>query len=391
MASSTSAARVHIAAPSRIWNWVLAKQGLGGGCGLASVNSAAEQSLGLHSARVISPYVTAAARTSSAASLANLLGEVDDPALITIRCMRKTLHTLPVEMATYAHAATRPYRLRDVGSLARRSGLSLEQLEALAGEVIEHLGVTGRQSHRQIEQAVARNGHELAAARLALKLLWERGEVTYRNCSPNWNHEVRRFQLRTFSHPRFDPEMSTDVGIHALVEAYFTRYGPATLLDASWWSGLGQGRIAQALGRLHVMEMELPWAGRPFYMTAKAFEEYEASPIDMGKTGVNLLAHEDVALKAYFESRSRYLGDLAPSQAFNQIGEVRPTILHDGQVVGLWGWNRVQGRIRYCHVSGLTTPAGRSMTRKKVSELEGRLRVPYSGAEAASLEKGVWF
>jgi hypothetical protein len=63
------------------------------------------------------------------------------------------------------------------------------------------------------------------------------------------------------------------------------------------------------------------------------------SPRKATATGVRFLAHEDTALKAYYQTRSRYLGDLSQQRAFNQIGEVLPTVIIDGTVPGTWSWN----------------------------------------------------
>lgn len=81
--------------------------------------------------------------------------------------------------------------------------------------------------------------------------------------------------------------------------------------------------------------MRLPPAGDP----AQRWEEFQASPAQARRTGLNLLAHEDVALKAYFETRARYLAGVPAAAAFNQIGEVLPTVLVDGHVHGTWAWN----------------------------------------------------
>jgi hypothetical protein len=56
-------------------------------------------------------------------------------------------------------------------------------------------------------------------------------------------------------------------------------------------------------------------------------------------TAVQFLAHEDIALKAYFQTRGRYLGGLPQRRAFNQIGEVLPCVIVDGLVAGTWSWN----------------------------------------------------
>jgi hypothetical protein len=51
------------------------------------------------------------------------------------------------------------------------------------------------------------------------------------------------------------------------------------------------------------------------------------------------IATRDTALKAYFQTRSRYLAGLPQQRAFNQIGEALPCVIVDGLVAGTWSWN----------------------------------------------------
>lgn len=74
-------------------------------------------------------------------------------------------------------------------------------------------------------------------------------------------------------------------------------------------------------------------------------------------------AHEDTALKAYHQTRSRYLADLPPRYAFNQIGEVVPTVIIDGTVAGTWSWNTRTATISTDLIPGRTTPATRRQVR----------------------------
>src|SRR4051794_7084289 len=90
---------------SQLWNWVLAKQGLSAENRLTNARAAAELSLGLHAARLASPFATAVARTTENADITDLLGPGSNPHLVTVRCMRKTLHTLPPQLAAVALAA----------------------------------------------------------------------------------------------------------------------------------------------------------------------------------------------------------------------------------------------------------------------------------------------
>jgi hypothetical protein len=362
-----------------LWNWVLSKQGLASSAEdrLTSVRAAAEASLGLHAARVASPFVTAAARTTERTPLCELLGDEDNAALVTIRCVRKTLHTLPLQLAAYAHAATRHYRLSHVAKLVRQEGIAPVQLEDAADRIIAYLRDYGRQSHRMIEHALATRRNEAVRTRIALKWLWERGDLTYRNCASSWHQEQRRFSLRSVSHPHFDISLERGAATTRLTEAYFRTYGPATVRDMAWWSGLGRSGILEALSELDAVSLSLPWAASPFYMLRADYEVFLSAPRRAYRSGVHFLAHEDVALKAYFESRTRYLAHRPASMVFNRIGEALPAIVHNGRVIGQWSWHHELRQVQYRTFSSQMSKAGRSELPIRAKTLQGRLRSGY--------------
>ncbi|WP_322767627.1 hypothetical protein [Frankia sp. Cr1] len=111
-------------------------------------------------------------------------------------------------------------------------------------------------------------------------------------------------------------------------------------------------------------------------MPAAHYELFLAADADM--TGLNLLAHEDIALKAYFETRSRYLADLPPNMAFNQIGEALPTVLLDGRVQGTWTWDPTALAVRPTLAPGR---ASRGLARRLSSAAEA-LRSGWRGRPA---------
>ena len=90
---------------------------------------------------------------------------------------------------------------------------------------------------------------------------------------------------------------------------------------------------------------------------------------------LNFLAHEDVALKAYFESRGRYLGRLPPRRAFNQIGEVLPTIIHRGQVIGTWAWDASKMAVAYSIMRGYGSLELSKAARRQANALSQTLRL----------------
>lgn len=325
------------AAAALIWNWILARQGLTDSRRLSTAWQVADAALGLHAARLPSPYAMVAARTSHPAIPASLFTAPARATLMTVRCMRKTLHVLPLPLAAAAHVATLRFRDRD----ARRAVINAGYTTAAIEQVTEQLCALlqdGPLAHRAIEARLATHGTGIQATRLAIKLARERGMIVYINAATTWNREVRTFALTSAAYPDLDASLPREQAVTELVTAYFDRYGPATLRDATWWSGLPATDITTALracGR-PVITVATPWSRDPCLMFADQAAESTASN---AATGVQFLAHEDSALKAYFQTRGRYLGGLPQQRAFNQIGEAMPCILVDGLVAGTWSWN----------------------------------------------------
>jgi hypothetical protein len=322
----------------KLWNWTLYRQGLHPDHRLSTVTDVSHASLGLHAARLPSPYATVLARVGDPRVALTLLAHQDG--LTTLRCMRKTLHLLPLDLAAAAHAATAHYRTRDAVRLAHNVGVPAATLTQLTRQLTLLL-TDGPLRHRQIETALTSAQLSVAAIRVAMKLAWERGDLTYLNQSGCWNQEHRTFALTHDTHPDLNITMNPTAATKALMEAYFDRYGPATIKDAMWWSALSRSAITTAMNASETawLQVTTPWTSSPAYLPARRYEQFLDADPTTHTTGLNLLAHEDVALKAYFETRDRYLNRLPARQAFNQIGEALPTIVIDGLVHGTWTWN----------------------------------------------------
>jgi hypothetical protein len=286
--------------------------------------------------------------------------------------MRKTLHALPLSLAAVAHAATVRFRVRDVRRAVLNAGLE----PGFVAHAVDHLTALlsdGPLHHRAIEQRLAAAGIPVPAGRLAIKTAWENGQIVYINATTAWNREARTFALPTLAYPGLDLNLDRETAIKSLVTAYFDRYGPATLRDATWWSGLTVADICAALaasGR-ELVRVQTSWSNIDCVMFADRLEEFRASePV---RTGVNLLAHEDTALKAYFQTRARYLGDVPPRRAFNQIGEAVSTVMIDGRVSGTWEWNP-SCRVHVSLLRGRVSPSLRRTVHEHAEALTTTLR-----------------
>lgn len=332
-----------------LWNWILRRQGLSPNAGLESLTAIAHATLGLHSARLPSPFSTVLARGKSHTVAMNLLAPESCSELMTVRCMRKTLHALPPQLARIAHGATQHFRVRDALRAIASAEVSSNAISGVTERIIELLSQARTLSPRTIEGEIVGQKYSRTTIRLAVKLAWEQGLLTYINDSRGWNREIRRFGLTRTLHPSLDMFMEREAATCELIREYFDRYGPASVRDAAWWSGLSRSAVITGMresGRDFV-EVRTPWCSSPTYMYMDRFNEFQESCRSEFPRMVHLLAHEDVALKAYFESRPRYLGVLSQQKVFNTIGEVLPTIMVDGNIVGTWRWDQKAKRIRY--------------------------------------------
>ncbi|MCG5213270.1 DNA glycosylase AlkZ-like family protein [Streptosporangium soli] len=363
-----------------LWEHLLARQGLADHTRLETVAQISDAALGLHAARLPSPYGIIASRSTGAAVPTSLFTAPVQDTLLTVRCMRKTLHALPLGLAAIAHAATLRFRDRDARRAIVKAGLS-EQTIAGAVDRLLALLADGPLGHRAIEQRLAQDGVGVPTGRLAIKRAWEGGQIVYRNATRVWNREKRTFAVAS-SIPGLNLGLDRDAAITALVTAYLDRYGPATVRDATWWSGLSATDILTGLaasGR-ELVRIRTPWAQADCLMFADRFEEFQASTPTA--TGVNLLAHEDTALKSYFQTRGRYLGDLPPRRAFNQIGEALPGIMINGRIVGTWEWNPTCRSVEVSLVRGRVSPADRKTIARRAEALTGTLRQGWASGTA---------
>ncbi len=361
----------------QLWNWLLRRHGLSKDAKFDSVLEIAHATLGLHAARLPSPFATVIARSVSPAVALTLFETETHADLMTVRCMRKTLHTLPLKLAVVAHGATRHFRERDALRAITNANISLRSIAGAVEAMVDLLSREGLMSHRAIEARLIAPHTSMVVVRLALKLAWEQGVLTYRNDTAGWNRESRKFGLTAKLHPGLDMSMDSNKAAGELIREYFDRYGPASLRDVMWWSGLSQSAIITAMNESarRFVAIHASWCQSPLYMYNDRHDQFQRMVSQPQVPSLNFLAHEDVALKSYFESRGRYLGKLPSRRAFNQIGEVWPTILHDGQVIGTWAWDASKMAVTCSIMYGYGSPELSKEARRQAKTLTETLRL----------------
>ncbi|MGH3871831.1 MAG: DNA glycosylase AlkZ-like family protein [Pseudonocardiaceae bacterium] len=360
----------------QLWNWLLRRHGLSEGAKFDSVLKIAHATLGLHAARLPSPFATVIARSVSPAVALTLFDTETHADLMTVRCMRKTLHTLPLGLVAVAHGATLHFRERDALRAITNANVGLRDIAGTVDAMVELLSREGPMLHRMIEARLnART--PVVVVRLALKLAWEQGVLTYRNDTAGWNRENRKFGLTAEMYPGLNMSMDRGKAMGELIREYFDRYGPASLRDAMWWSGLPRATIATAMNESarRFVAVRAPWCQSPLYMYDDRHDEFQDAASRPQVSTLSFLAHEDVVLKSYFESRGRYLGGLPSGCVFNRIGEALPTIMYCGQIVGRWAWDANKMSVTYSIMNGHNSPELRKEVRRQAKALSETLRL----------------
>lgn len=126
--------------------------------------------------------------------------------------------------------------------------------------------------------------------------------------------------------PPFAPMTKADA-LRALMRRYLTHYGPVTVQDAAYFFGLPQRELLPVIESLS--PREFVYEGKMFY-----------SLCDINITGdlscCRFLAGFDPLMLGYEKRSNPFLPEEALRGVFTLAGIVRPSILLDGKIVGVW-------------------------------------------------------
>jgi Winged helix DNA-binding domain len=363
-------------APAVERGYIATRHGWGHPTTHPGISELAAAMCGLHAARLPTPYVTLAARLRAFTAPQLRAGLAPGGGLVKVRCMRRTLHIVPAAFAPVPHVATRRVRMGGIAASARRDGVDTARLEA-AGEAVVALLAGGPLPARDLERRLVTGDSlvtaddrfpplPLTVARHAVRWMWEAGQIACRNTAVSLHREVREFALTGAAHPGLDLNaVDVDVAVRELVAHYLTAFGPASVADLQWWSGLTRSEIDPALAALHDDLIRVRLAGDPTVLLLPAVCEDALRGAERLPDGqLRLLAFEDPTFKGYFATRSRYVDPAHQPAAFNPIGEVRAAITLAGRIVGTWTWHRTRRTVSHTLFRPLPARAASRLTRQ---------------------------
>ena len=283
----------------------------------ASVLDVATESLGLYVAPPVS-HLELAARVPGyrPAILHSLIAERQ---LVGLRCLRGSAFLMPVDLLAVVVPATRDRNVRAFGSSLRRSLTTatyetwadrieavLEDRPLATTEIIDRLGDAGVDKP-YLRQVVAQMATEARLVGVRRPSSWRSDSIGY----VKWGVWL----------PGVDVESPDVAATRAtLAHWYFDRFGPATVADFAWWSGLTKTQAA-------VAAEDVERTGDGLLVGSARGGDPPA--------GARLLPIWDT-LFVTWKDRTRLISDDLVSRVYDASGNATSVVLVDGAVAGVW-------------------------------------------------------
>ncbi len=324
---------------------------LADGTQAGSLADAAAGMVVLHATDPATVYLEARARmnSSSPASLERELYE--EPTVLRMLAMRRTLFLVPLPDVAMVHAAAsvgvaereRPRTLKilaDGGQVPYPADRFAELEELALGVIRERAEIPTSQlrdtdprlgERVTISRGKSYQGSMAVASRVVHHLALD-GRIGRGRPRGSWVSGQFRWSPIERWFPTGFPRLDVAAAQAELVRRWLHTFGPATRDDVRWWTGWTVGATRQALEAIGAVEVELD-GGVIGYALADDLE-----PVKPPAPWVALLPALDATTMGW-TGRDWYLGPHRP-QLFDTAGNAGPTIWVDGRIVGGWAQRR---------------------------------------------------
>ncbi len=338
----------------------------------------------LHATDPASVYLSVLARSDGSLDVATVERELYEVrSLVRMLGMRRTMWVVPVELAAVVHGAcTRAIEVRERARLVQflveagvvddesQGGAWLAEVE---DATVEALAGAGEATAAELSQLVAGLRERLhlgvgtkwevvqGASTRVLFILAAAGRVVRGRPRGSWISS----QYRWATTPAWLPGgldrgltlLPTGVAQVELVWKWLAAFGPGTMADLAWWTGLTLGEVRRAVAELPTVEVDVGGgAAKPGLVLVD-----DVDPVAPPAPSAALLPALDPTVMGWKE-RSWYLGDHGPA-LFDRSGNAGPTVWWDGRIVGGWA-QRKSGEV----VVGFLEDVGREAVTAVLAE-----------------------
>lgn len=210
---------------------------------------------------------------------------------------------------------------------------------------------------------------------LSVNLLKEENRVVKVQTSRKLDSTDYSYQLISELVPEADPgNCRPEKAYQRLAEQYFRAESPARVKDFAWWAGINVTDAMKAAAELKpkLIAIEVEGSKDEFLIPESEKDDFLAHAHE--DTIVNLLPYRDTYLKGQREIVSRFVAEDHGDKPFSRlngrlINDPLATVVVNGQVVGLWEWNRSKKDIDMVFFENGTPKAAEKAIRKRASEL----------------------
>jgi len=368
---------------------------LAAGCRSDDLLEIVRDLVALHSTDPASVFLSVMARSDTADVAAVERALYDERSLLRMLGMRRTVWVVPVETAAVVHGAcTRAIEVRERQRLVQflaeggvtgegdvdGGGAWLAEVEAAT---MQALAARGEATAGEVSKDVAGLREQL---RLGVGTKWEvvqgassrvlfvmaaSGRIVRGRPRGTWISSQYRWSPAVSWLPRGGGAgltlLPTPVAQVGLVWRWLAAFGPGTVADLAWWTGLTIGAVRKAVAELPTVEIDL--AGATGLVLADDVEAVEAPA-----PSVTLLPALDPTVMGWKE-RSWYLGGHGPA-LFDRSGNAGPTVWWGGRIVG--GWAQRKGGevvVRLLEDVGAEATAGAEAEAARLQARIGAVRV----------------
>jgi hypothetical protein len=322
----------------------------------ASVAAVARGMVALHATDPATVYLSILARQSGASVAEIERALYDDKQLMRMLGMRRTMFVVPVELAPVVQAAC----TLAIAAQERRRTIQLLEPAAFADDVAEWLATVEEQTFEALGRRGNATAQQLAddipelkrhvplaegksyagsmgvSSRVLFQLSAD-GRIVRGRPRGSWISGQYHWSPMETWLPGGLPEIPRALAQTALIRAWLRSFGPGTLSDIKWWTGLTLGDVRRALQNLGAVEVDLGetsgWALAD-----------DLEPETVGEAWVSFLPGLDPTPMGFVD-RGWFLGDHAPL-LFDRTGNIGPTVWSDGRIVGGWA-QRKNGTLAY--------------------------------------------
>jgi hypothetical protein len=277
--------------------------------------------------------LTSVALRTTVRSRAEVEGALDDGHVVRTWPMRGTLHFLPAEDVGWLIGLLGPRVLAGAPARRQQLGITDASVEEARLAAVGALSGNRRLRRGELLAALGDAGVDVTGQR-GYHLLWYLSQTGTLCLGPTDDGEQCWVLVEEWLGPQ--RTLEPDEALHRLADRFFRGHGPATIKDLVRWAGIrvteARGGLASVRAGLATLDVD----GTEHYLdpaTPDLLTDCRAEA-----RGTFLLPGFDEFVLGYGD-RSAVL----EPEHFQQIvpgsnGMFRPTVVHQGRIVGTWGW-----------------------------------------------------